>query len=114
MSFQNQSQIFSLTKLRSMQIIFLAEAKTDLRWFNRYYTRVFPEGKTKADKQYRALLTLLRTQPKVGNSVDDLPGVFEYVITGIPFTALYRLKGETIEIMRIYDQRSGFSNDRKR
>jgi plasmid stabilization system protein ParE len=96
-----------------MQIKFLAEAKADLRWFKQYYSRVFPAGRRKADQQYRALLILLKSQPRVGHQDDDYPGVFEYIVPGIPFTVLYRLKDEAIEVLRLYDQRGEFSNDRK-
>jgi plasmid stabilization system protein ParE len=96
-----------------MQIKFLDETKADLRWFKQYYSQVFPAGRTKADQQFRALLILLKSEPHVGRQEEEWPGVFEYVIPGIPFTVLYRIKDETIEIMRLYDQRSEFSNERK-
>lgn len=95
-----------------MQIQFLAEAIADLRWFKRYYTSVFPEGRSNANRQYRALLALLKNQPKVGHPSEYAVDVFEYHIPRIPFTVLYRIKGAVIEIMRIYDQRSEFSNER--
>ena len=94
-----------------MQIKFLADAKADLRWFKQYYSRVFPAGRSKADQQYRALLMLLKSQPRAGHQDGDFPGVFEYVVPGIPFTVLYRINDDAIEIMRLYDQRSEFSND---
>ncbi|WP_417264576.1 type II toxin-antitoxin system RelE/ParE family toxin [Celeribacter sp.] len=97
-----------------MQIRFLEEARQDLRWFKQYYMRVFPAGRSKADRQYQALLVLLKTQPKIGHGVEDVPGVFEYVVPGIPFTVLYRLNGEVVEILRLYDQRNRFSNERRR
>ena len=96
-----------------MQIKFLAESKADLRWFKQYYSRVFLAGRTKADQQYRSLLILLKSQPRAGHQDNNYPGVFEYNLPGIPFTVLYRIKDEAIEIMRLYDQRGEFSNDRK-
>ncbi|WP_299381011.1 type II toxin-antitoxin system RelE/ParE family toxin [uncultured Kiloniella sp.] len=97
-----------------MQIKFLAKAKADLRWFKQYYVQVFPAGQTKANQQYAGLLILLKSQPGAGHPAEDLPDVLEYVLPGIPFTVLYRIKGDTIEIMRLYDQRSEFSNQRGR
>ncbi|WP_281990722.1 type II toxin-antitoxin system RelE/ParE family toxin [Sulfitobacter geojensis] len=96
-----------------MQIKFLDETKADLRWFKQYYSQVFPAGRTKADQQYRSLLILLKSQPSVGHLDEEWPGVFEYALPGIPFTVLYRFNDQTIEIMRLYDQRSEFSNNRK-
>ena len=96
-----------------MQIKFLREARADLRWFKRYYTQVFPAGQAKADQQYRTLLILLKSQPRIGHEVEDLPNVFEYVLPGIPFTVLYRITEDAVEILRLYDQRGEFSNDRK-
>lgn len=96
-----------------MQIKFLAQATVDLRWFKQYYARVFPAGRPKADQQYRALLVLLKSQPRAGHPVDDFPEVLEYALPGIPFTVLYRIKDDTIEIMRLYDQRGEFSNESK-
>ena len=93
-----------------MQITFLASAKPDLRWFKHYYMRVFPAGRTKADKQYRAILILLRDQPRIGHSAEKFPDALEYAIPGIPFTVLYRINCDTVEIMRLYDQCSEFSN----
>ena len=96
-----------------MQIKFLDETKADLRWFKQYYSQVFPARRTKADQQYRALLILLKSQPRVGHLDEEWPDVFEYPLPGTPFTVLYRIKDQTIEIMRLYDQRSKFSNNRK-
>ena len=95
-----------------MQIKFLPSTKADLRWFKRYYSEVFPAGRAKADQQFRGLLVLLKNQPLVGQEHEDHPGVFEYVLPRVPFTVMYRIKGEAIEIMRLYDQRSAFANER--
>lgn len=97
-----------------MQIKFLPTTTADLRWFKRYYVDVFPAGRPKANQQYRALLRLLKTDPRIGHPDDDQPGVYEYAIPGIPFTVLYRIKNEAVEIMRLYDQRSEFSNQRRK
>ncbi len=44
---------------------------------------------------------------------DEWPDVFEYALPWIPFTVLYRINDQTIEIMRLYGQRSKFLNNRK-
>ena len=93
-----------------MQIIFLAQTKADLRWFKRYYTQTFPAGRENANRQYRAFLKLLSERPTIGHPTEDGEGVREYSIPRTPFSALYRVFEDRIEIMRIYDQRSEFSN----
>ncbi|KHA53888.1 hypothetical protein Z947_4209 [Sulfitobacter geojensis] len=44
---------------------------------------------------------------------EEQPDAFVYSLPGIPFTVLYRFSDQTIEIMRLYDQRSEFSKNRK-
>jgi plasmid stabilization system protein ParE len=93
-----------------MKILILASAKADLRWFKRYYMQVFPAGRENADQQYRALLQLLRSTPNVGERVEGFPDVREFPIRRTPFAVLYRVQPDHVEILRIFDQRSDFSN----
>jgi len=97
-----------------MKIVFLAAAKQDLRWFKTYYIQAFPEGRANADRQYRAMLQLLKTSPMIGAPTDDIPAAREYPIRNTPFSVIYRVKPDVIEILRVFDQRSGFANARKR
>lgn len=93
-----------------MKIKFLASSKPDLRWFKQYYTKTFPAGRENANRQYRAFLLLLRESPGIGRAVEDEKNTREYPIPRTPFTVLYRIMPEHIEVMRVYDQRSDFSN----
>jgi len=86
-----------------MKIVFLEETKADLRWFKRYYTKRFPEGQENATRQYRAFLLLIKERPNIGHPAEDGAGVREYPIPNTPFTVLHRVRGENIEIMRIYE-----------
>ncbi len=97
-----------------MKIVFLASAKPDLRWFKRYYMAVFPEGRRNADQQYHVLLGLLKSSPMIGEPADDFRDAREHPIKNTPFTVIYRIQPEHIEILRLLDQRSGYSNERKR
>lgn len=97
-----------------MKIVFLDAAKPDLRWFKRYYITIFPEGRRNADQQYRALLKLLKSSPMIGEPADDFRNAREHPVKNTPFTVIYRIRPEHIEILRLLDQRSRFSNDRKR
>lgn len=96
-----------------MKILLLASAKADLRWFKRYYMQVFPSGRENADQQYRALLQLLRSNPDVGERVEGGASLREFPIWRTPFSVLYRVKPEHIEILRVYDQRSQFANEQR-
>lgn len=93
-----------------MEIVFLASAKADLRWFKQYYMRVFPDGKKNADQQFHAFLNLLRTNPLIGEAVHGFVVAREFPIHRTPFTVIYRVGRKQIEILRVFDQRSEFSN----
>lgn len=95
-----------------MKIVFLAEAKGDLRWFKHYYMRVFPEGRRIADQRFKALLQLLKSNPMVGEEVESFPGTREFPIRSTPFSVIYRVRPNQIEVLRVFDQRSEFSNER--
>ncbi len=97
-----------------MKIVFLDAAKLDLRRFKRHCTTIFPEGRRNADQQYRALLKLLKSCPMIGEPADDFRTAREHPVKNTPFTVIYRIRPEHIEILRLPDQRSRFSNHRKR
>ena len=95
-----------------MQIVFLARAKRDLRWFKLYYTKTFPEGRAKANSQFLTTQQLLGANPHIGHPSERVIGVREYHIPRIPFSFLYRVKKDRIEILRVLDTRADFtSND---
>jgi hypothetical protein len=56
-----------------MRIVFLATAKRDLRWFKRYYTMAFPEGRDNADRHFKMTLLTLQANPGVGHPTDVYP-----------------------------------------
>ena len=97
-----------------MNIVFLASAAPDLRWFQRYYMTVFPEGRRKADQQFQTLQKLLLTHPNIGERVEDFPNAREFPIQRTPFSVIYRVQGDRIEVLCVLDQRSGYANDRQR
>lgn len=97
-----------------MKIVFLRSATPDLRWFKRYYMTAFPEGRRNADQHFQAILSLLLSSPLIGGPVDDFQNAREHPIQKTPFSVIYRVKGERIEILRILDQRSGYANERRK
>jgi plasmid stabilization system protein ParE len=46
----------------------------------------------------------------VGERVEGFPDVREFPIRRTPFAVLYRVQPDHVEILRIFDQRSDFSN----
>ena len=89
-------------------------AKPDLRWFKRHCITIFPESRRNAGQQYRALLKHLKSCPMIGEPADDFRNAREHPVKNTPFTEIYRIRPEHIEILRLSDQRSRFSNGRKR
>jgi plasmid stabilization system protein ParE len=89
-----------------MRLIFLARATQDLRWFKRYYTAAFPEGRTKADAQFLRAQQLLLANPHIGHPSDKMEGARELHIQRTPFTFIYRPFSDRIEILRVVDERS--------
>lgn len=74
-----------------------------------YYTRVFPEGAKHAAKQYFRVLNVLRENPLIGHPVEGITGAREFVIPRTPFSFIYRIADDQIEMLRVWDQRSSHS-----
>lgn len=92
-----------------MKLVFLPSTKDDLRWFKRYYTKVFPEGKANADRQFLAIKKALLENPRIGQVSETHPSLREFPIKNIPFTVVYDLTETEIRVLRLKDQRSGKS-----
>lgn len=96
-----------------MKIKYLEAARDDMMWFRTYYSSVFPAGKGNAREQLRRILQLISEHPEVGTPPNDFPEAFEHPISRTPFTMIYRVKNNELQILRVLDQRNEFSNDRK-
>lgn len=88
-----------------MKIIFLVTSDEDVRWFKRYYRRIFPEGYKRANAQMSRTLDLLREHPRLGHPAPE-PGLLKLAILGTPFSLTYRIADERIEILRVFDGRA--------
>ncbi len=86
-------------------VVIVQRAIVDLRWFRVYYDDIFPEGLSRANAQIDKILRLLASYPKMGRPAGKSPRR-QFSIPNIPFTIVYRDKGDVIEILRILDQRS--------
>jgi len=89
-----------------MKLVFLSSTKSDLVWFKHYYTNVFPQGKIKADNRFLAILKTLKSNPYIGHTSENSDGTREFPILKTPFTLIYRVRDDRIEILRIVDGRS--------
>ena len=92
-----------------MKLTFLPSALNDLLWFRSYYSVVFPEGELKAKQQLAKIGQLLEANPYLGQ-VGLKEGTRRMVIPKTPFTLIYRVTAEEIEVLRLRDQRQS-AND---
>jgi len=68
----------------------------------RYYSSVFPQGERRARQQLKAIELLIMENPNIGKQSGDAR---EFPIVRTPFSIIYRVNGDVIEIVRIWDQR---------
>ncbi|KGF68195.1 hypothetical protein LL06_17875 [Hoeflea sp. BAL378] len=94
-----------------MRLVFLASSAPDLRWFKTYYIRAFPEGKAMAEKRFLAVQHLLKANPHIGHPSQKVEGAREHHVARTPFTVIYRVMADRIEILRILDMRSDWAGE---
>lgn len=70
-----------------------------------YYSSVFPDGAKRAARQYRRVCDTIRRNPLIGHLLEDMEEVRELSIPRTPFSFIYRLVEDRIEILRVWDQR---------
>jgi len=87
-----------------MKIAYLPSTLEDLEWMRNYYTSVFPEGATRAREHLQATEILLCSHPDIGHET-SVSGVLEFTIQKTPFSIIYRINGDRIEILRVWDNR---------
>ena len=87
-----------------MKIVYLKSARDDFLWMKQYYDVVFPEGEKTAQNQFHAIENLLLTNPFIGHGT-HLKNVREFGIPKTPFSIIYRVQPDRIEVLRVWDQR---------
>jgi plasmid stabilization system protein ParE len=87
-----------------VKLRFLSRARRDLVWFQTYYDSVFREGADRARRQYRRTMANILSNPYIGHPVES--GVRRFPIPRTPFSAIYRVAEDEIEILRVLDQRA--------
>ena len=88
-----------------MPVKYLPSAQPDLVWFSEYYTWNFPEGGRRAADAVRAAEALLNLQPFAGPPLDEPDGLRILRIKRTPFSLIYRVSLDSIEIVRVWDTR---------
>jgi plasmid stabilization system protein ParE len=91
-----------------MNVIYLTQALRDMNWVRKYYNEVFPAGRSNARSQLRKTETLISENPFVGHFSETVTGAREFHISRTPFSFLYRVTKENIEVMRVIDNRSNW------
>ncbi|KZY33888.1 hypothetical protein A3731_19775 [Roseovarius sp. HI0049] len=90
-----------------MKIVFLESTVRDIQWFRYYYQSVFPEGSAKARARLRAIQSALAANPYIGQPSETRADIRDLPIPRTPFTLIYRVTPDRIEILRLWDNRQG-------
>ena len=88
-----------------MKLVFLPSTRTDLLWMRTYHARVFPSGAKRAVEQYTRASRVGQGNPLIGHPVEGIGGVREFPIPRTPFSFIYRVVDDRVEVLRVWDQR---------
>lgn len=92
-----------------MEIKFSDQAYVDLKWFDIYFSEVFPDGKVKAYNNFEHSLILLSEFPEIGK-LEEGDNVREYQIKHTVFSLVYELRDDLIIILSVWDTRKNPEN----
>lgn len=84
-----------------MQIRWLEEAVLDLQKLHNYINQDKPQAAANVAKRIIDAVDLLGHQPGIGRP-GRVPHTRELIIGGTPYIIPYRVKGEKIEILRVF------------
>jgi plasmid stabilization system protein ParE len=87
-----------------MRVVYLDSALSDIQWSRHYYSSVFPEGRRNSGARIRKAVASLQANPYLGHPTDEAD-VLEFVIARTPFSTLYRVRNNTLEVLRLWDNR---------
>jgi plasmid stabilization system protein ParE len=88
-----------------MRIVFLPTTAPDFDWITEYYLSNFPEGGPKAYHRLERALANLSVNPRMGKAIARTE-YRQYSVPRTPFSLIYRISGDAIEILHVWDQRS--------
>ena len=92
-----------LLKNNNMRVIYLPSTKNDFIWLHEYYSSVFPDGSNKALNQLDVSAELLSLNPYIWKELEYW--LRDLVIARTPFSYIYRVTDNYIEVLRIWDNR---------
>lgn len=97
-----------------MKLQYLEAARLDISWWRYYYRKTFPQGSNNAYRHLAACERVLKENPRLGIQIEGRD-LRKLSIPNTPFAIIYRIRGETLEIIRVYDMRQqaseGFKED---
>jgi plasmid stabilization system protein ParE len=88
----------------ALRLVVTKSAIPDLYWFRIYYEDYFPEGMAKANARFEKCARLLCQRPGMGRPTGK-PLRLRFSVPDTPYTIVYQHKEETLEILRVLDQR---------
>ena len=89
----------------ALKMAYSARARLDLHWFRIYCETQFPEGMPKANARFSKCLALLSMTPNMGRPAGKEPRR-RFSVPNTPYTILYQVNGDLLEVARVLDQRS--------
>lgn len=89
-----------------MKIIYLREALKDMQWVRHYYRNIFPAGQGNARESLRTAERTIFEHPFIGAPCEEIETAREYRISRTPFSFVYQVLDDRIEILRVIDNRS--------
>jgi len=84
-----------------VNIRWLRQALRDLDEAEAFIAQDNPAAATHVVLEIVRAVTFLREQPGIGRP-GRVPGTRELVVPNVPFIVPYRVKGQTIEVLRVY------------
>lgn len=88
-----------------MKIVYLPRTREDAQWLRRYYGAVFPAGAASARAHLRAAERLVTENPFIGRPT-GVQDARELPIGRTPFSLIYRVSADRLEVLRIWDGRA--------
>ncbi len=88
-----------------MELLWLPRARSDIVSIHRYYTEA--AGVAVADRRVQRIVHAaerLLDQPFLGHPSERTEGVHELHVAKLSYTIPYRVSGERIEILRVFDE----------
>ena len=83
-----------------MKVRWLDEAVTDLKALRRYIAHHNPGAAAEVAQRIRESVRILTEYPAAGRP-GRVPHTREFVVSGTPFILPYRVRGDTVEILRV-------------